>query len=134
ELDKRSDCGQVRITDVDMASDESGPLGDFPADHLSGPLLDPSDGQARLALGPNLDGFKERPGLVMARVAHTKHAVQVDVGIDERRGEEPAFSVDNPGLARQGDGERPRRDKAADSIALDHEVVRLLAMLRRRVK
>src|SRR5207248_11408822 len=97
ELEKRSDRGQVRIADVDMASDKPGPLGDLPGDHLAGPLLDPSDGQARLALGPNLDGFKERPGLVMAWVAHAKHAVQVDVGINEGRREERAFGVDDPG-------------------------------------
>jgi hypothetical protein len=51
-------------------------------------------GQRGLALGPRLDALDERAGLVVPRLADSQDGVEVDVGIDQRRGEEPALRVE----------------------------------------
>ena len=92
-------------------------------DRLAGPRLDVLVGQGGLPLGPGLDALDERPGLVVARLADGQDGVQVDVRIDERRGEEPACGVelaaavggDRAGRRDGRDRDRPSTDRSTGS-------------------
>src|SRR2546422_11765910 len=51
-------------------------------------------GQALDAVGPDRDPLEQRSRLVVARLAHREHGVEVDVRLDKRRGDERAAEVD----------------------------------------
>jgi hypothetical protein len=97
----------------------AGSLGHLPEDRLVRPPLDVLVGEGRLALRPGLDALDEGSGFVVARLADGQDRVEVDVRVDEGRGDEPARGVELPAAVG---GEPTRRSDRSDAIALDREV------------
>ena len=52
------------------------------------------DGQVGDPLGPDRDALEQRAADVGPRLADGEHGVEVDVRLDQRRGDQPAAEVD----------------------------------------
>jgi hypothetical protein len=76
-------------------------------------------GQRRLAVRPGEDPLDQRAGLVVAGLPDREDRVEVDVRIDERRGEQPAGGVELDVVAREGGA---GRDDPGDVVALGEDV------------
>ena len=122
KLQQGAERGERRVADVDVGADESSPLGDLPEDRLAGPRLHVLVGQRWLPLGPGEDPLDERARLVVARLADGQDGIEVDMGVDERRRQEPTLGVELDGLRPARRGEDARRADGGDPIALDEDV------------
>ena len=120
QLGESADRLELGIADVDVAPHELHPVGELPPQHRADSLLDVFYRQALDAFGPDRDSLEQRSCLVVARLAHREHRVEVDVGLDQGRGDErpakvdrlprlrlqvadqPVFDADIPGLELPG--------------------------------
>ena len=97
-VEQRLDREQPVVADVDMAAD-----GEQAARHREIAIAQRAlrhglMGQQRLQLAPQRDAFEQRAGHVEARQAERQRRVEMEMAIDERRADEPAFGVER--LAR----------------------------------
>ena len=102
-----------------MRSDQACALGNLPEDCLARASLDVVVGQRLLALRPGQNSLDQGAGLVVAGLADRQHGVEVDVRIDERRGEEPTAGVELRAPIRGVAAGRSDRD---DPVAVHKDV------------
>jgi hypothetical protein len=102
-----------------MGADQPGPLRDLPQDRLASAILDVLVGERGLPLGPRLDALDERAGLVVARLPDGQDRVEVDMRVDERRGEEAAVRVEDAAVIGR---DRAGRPDLGDRVAVGPNV------------
>ena len=83
QLEQGSHRAQLWIADVDVAAHELDPIRQLPAENGAHPPFHVVDGELLDAVGPDGDALEERPALVLARLAHGQHGVEVDVRLDQ---------------------------------------------------
>ena len=68
-------------------------VGDLPLQGLHRASFNVFVGKHRLAFGPALDSLEKRAGLVPVRFTRRLRCIQMDMRLDERRDNQPAFGV-----------------------------------------
>ena len=88
---------EVRVADVDVAADVLDAAGELPAQDLADSRLHVVVGQVLDPLGPDGDALEERAGDVGSWLADREHRVEVNVRLDQRRGDQTALEIDGLG-------------------------------------
>jgi hypothetical protein len=125
-LEQGIDRQQPRIADVHMAAHRQQPLRHRPVAIGQGPLRHRLLGQLRLQFAPELDAFQQGAGLVQPRQAERQRRVHMEMGINERRRNQPSRRVDllralrsNPRLCRD---DSPILDTDIDSCTAIRQI------------
>ena len=117
---------QLGVAHVDMAAHELHAVGELPAQHGAHTALDVVDAERLDALRPDGDALEKGARLVVPRLAHREHRVEVDVRLDQGRRDQRAAQVyDLSGLGLGGGdsavqdadlpvGRLPRQPRAAE--------------------
>ena len=121
ELEQRVHRHQRFVGHVHVAPDREAPPGDRPVAELAGPALHVLRGEGRDEVAPDLDALEQGAAAVDAGPARAQGRVEMEVGVDEGRGDEPA--VEGQGLAGRrldagrhlGDAPVPDGDVDADA-------------------
>src|SRR5579862_9040763 len=77
-----------------MRADEERALRSRPANDLLRPLEDVLGSEALLELAPDVDALDQRARLVESRPAGRERRVEMEMTVDERRGDEPAGRIE----------------------------------------
>ena len=132
-LDQGLGRGQAVIADIDMGSDRQKPLRYGKVAVAKGALHHRFDGQQRLQFTPKGDPLQKRAGAVQARQAKAEGGVHVEMGVDERGGDQPSCRIDHA-LRRGGkrwpdvgdypvqDANIDRQPRVRQPTALDHKI------------